>query len=398
MNYTKIFLDELNRELKENILPFWISKMTDNKNGGFYGRIDGNDVLHPEADKGIILNSRILWTFSAAYLYDKTKDYKKMADRAFHYIANHFLDKQNGGVFWLLDYKGTPKETKKQIYAQAFTIYSLAEYYKINKHRQVLEHAISIYHHIERYAYDQTHGGYFEAYNRKWELLKDLRLSDKDANEKKSMNTHLHLLEAYTNLYRVWRNKELLQKLEMLINDFIDHILDNSTFHFNLFFNDQWDVKSQTISYGHDIEGSWLLLEAALETKNSSLIEHIKSIAVKIADTTIAEGLDDDGAIIYEKHLSHIDFDRHWWPQAEAMVGFVNACQLTKDNKYLDYTIQLWNFIKNNIIDHKNGEWYFRVNRNGLPYKEEDKAGIWKCTYHNSRACIEIINRLKSLE
>ena len=391
----KKFIRELNSELSGNILPYWINNMVDHNNGGFYGQIDGDDSLHRNANKGIILNTRILWTFSAAYLFEPKKVYKDMADRAYHYIIKYFLDEKEGGMFWLLDSQGNPIELKKQVYAQAFVIYSLSEYYKISQNKEILDHAISIYQYIERKAFDVDNNGYFEAYTRDWKLLDDLRLSDKDANEKKSMNTHLHLLEAYTNLYRVWDNAELMDKLNSLINVFTNKILDDSTYHFNLFFDEKWNIKSHTVSYGHDIEGSWLLLEAAQATGQPELIKEIERNAIKMADVTIAEGLDNDGAVIYEKHPGHFNFDKHWWPQAEAMVGFVNAYQLTDRSEYLDRAIDVWNFVKKSIIDKKYGEWYFRVNRDGAPYTEEDKAGIWKCPYHNSRACIEIINRLK---
>jgi mannobiose 2-epimerase len=389
--------DEMSNEL-ENILDYWTRRTTDNDNRGFYGRIDGENQLIAQNPKGSILNSRILWTFSAAYRLKGDPGYLETATRAKVYLLNYFWDKESGGIFWMLDYKGVPIDSKKQIYSLAFSIYALAEFYRATKDVESLDYAIKLFHLIEKYSFDSELNGYLEAFSKDWKLLEDLRLSDKDANEKKTMNTHLHVLEAYTNLYRVWPDELLHKQLKNLIEVFIDKIIDNQTYSFKLFFDEQWVSKSSKISFGHDIEGSWLLYEAADVLKDKVLLSKVEKICLLMAEKVAQNGLDEDGALIYEAEQGKIvDFDKHWWPQAEAIVGFVNTWELTKDDNYLEKALNAWEFTKKKIIDKVNGEWYFRVNRDGIPYQEEDKVGPWKCPYHNGRMCMEIIERYQKM-
>lgn len=389
---------ELFNELTQNILPYWMHKMKDDANGGFYGRRDGFDVLEDQADKAIILNTRILWTFSHAIRragdVPDLLAYRAMADRAYKYINEYFIDKNHGGVFWMVDYKGNPVSTKKQIYAQAFAIYAFSEYYLATGEQAAFMKAIELYTLIEQHSFDTTHNGYLEAFDLQWNLLEDLRLSDKDANEKKTMNTHLHVLEAYTNLYRCWKDAGLKRQLTNLIHLFLDKIIDQN--HFQLFFDEQWNVKSKTVSFGHDIEGSWLLQEAAEVLHDETLIAITKKKAVAMVDVTIKEGLDVDGGLMNERHGDgSLDRDKHWWPQAEALVGLVNAWQLTKNNKYLLCAEKIWNFIDSHLIDLEKGEWHWRTDVAGKIVRSEEKAGPWKCPYHNGRAAMELLNRLQ---
>ena len=387
---------DLQEELVKGILPFWIIKMVDNVNGGFYGQINGNNLLLKDSPKGSILNARILWTFSACFRQLKDPLYLSTATRAKEYIINHFFDRQFGGTYWSLKPNGDPLDTKKQVYSQAFFIYALSEYHLATGDEQSKELAINLYELIEKYSYDKKLGGYFEAYNREWQLLEDLRLSDKDANEKKTMNTHLHILEAYTNLYRIWKDKRLSEQLRNLILDFTERIIDKKTSHLNLFFDENWICKSALTSYGHDIECSWLLFEAAIELGDELLLKKVKHLCLTIVDA-VGEGLQPDGSIIYEKDGStgHTDMDRHWWPQAEAVVGFFNAYEVTSDVKYLNQAVKTFNFIRNNLIDQANGEWFWSIKTDGSVNLKDDKAGFWKCPYHNGRMCLEIIRRIE---
>ncbi len=391
----EIFIRELDDELRRAILPYWMKRMVDKEHGGFYGQIDGNDQIRQSAPKGSVLNARILWTFSAAYNRYGEKEYLEMADRAYRYCIKHFINFENKGVYWLLDHKGSPLETKNQIYALGFMIYGLSEYYMATKNKQALEHAKMLFYSIEMHSFDPDLNGYFEAFDKDWVILEDLRLSEKDANEKKTMNTHLHILEAYTNLYRIWEDEKLRSQLNNLIEVFITKIIDQQTWHFKLFFNDEWTPRDNEISFGHDIEGSWLIQEAAEVLGDENIISESQSIAVKMVHAVYAQGFDQDGGLFNEqKPDGSIDTDKHWWPQAEAMVGLVNAYQDSEDPKYLDQALLTWEFIKDKTIDRTGGEWYFRVDKSGKPYTEEDKAGIWKCPYHNGRACLEILNRM----
>jgi len=395
LNYNLLGLkQQLKEELTHNILPFWMKKMPDAENGGFYGQIDGNDRIIADAPKGGILNARILWTFSAAYNSIKDPQYLEIASRAKDYIFNHFFDSEFGGTYWCLYYKGEPLDSKKQIYSQAFFIYALSEYYLASGDESCRNEAINLFGLIEKISFDREKNGYFEAYSRDWELLDDLRLSQKDANEKKTMNTHLHILEAYTNLYRIWKDDTLASQLKNLINIFLDKIVDSRSFHLNLFFNENWECMSSITSYGHDIESSWLLYEAALELHDPVLTEKTKEISLKIVEAA-KEGLHPDGSLIYEKDnaTGHTDFERHWWPQAEAVVGFYNAFELTGNSNYLLNVTECLDFIQSNLVDPVNGEWYWSIKADGTVNRDGDKAGFWKCPYHNGRMCLEILKR-----
>ncbi len=377
--------------LNDNILSFWSRKMVDPM-GGFYGRIDGQGKLHEQADKAVILNTRILWTYSAAYQITGNPKHKLMADRAYEYIAKYFIDFKNGGVFWSVDNQGQVVSDKKQTYAQAFAIYALSEYHKINEYKRAKDFCLRIFELMEEHTYDVLNNGYLEALSAQWGKLADVRLSDKDMNADKTMNTHLHVLEAYTNLYRIWPDQKLKGRLKNLIEVMLDRFV-NDQGHFNLFFTDKWELLSHEISFGHDIEGAWLLCEAAEVLGDEELIERVNQIAIKMTDAAL-KGLDTDGGLMNEAGPDGItDDDKHWWPQAEALVGLINAWQITGNEEYMVQMKRVWTFIRTYIMD-KDGEWHWKVNRHGDIDYQEDKAGPWKCPYHNGRAMIEIMNRL----
>ncbi|HEY5509121.1 MAG TPA: AGE family epimerase/isomerase [Paludibacter sp.] len=386
---------ELKEELTHNILPFWMDKMTDDKNGGYYGQMTGRDQLVPDAPKGGILNARILWTFSSAALALKNPLYTEYAKRAKDYAFEHFFDAENGGTYWMLKADGTPADTKKQIYSQAFFIYALVEYYRVTNDKACLDKAIELFDLIEKYSFDTELNGYFEAYSRDWVLLEDLRLSEKDANEKKTMNTHLHILEAYTNLYRVWDSPLLKKQLRNLIELFLDKIINPQTHHLDLFFDENWDCKSTLFSYGHDIEAAWLIDEAAVVLGDLEMLKRVHKVVGKVADAA-AEGVQPNGSIVNEKNSAtgHVDTNCDWWPQAEAMVGFFNAYELSKDESYAMKTLAAWEFVKANIVDTENGEWHWSVSATGKVDTNNDKAGFWKCPYHNGRMCLELFTRI----
>ncbi|MEO6229269.1 MAG: AGE family epimerase/isomerase [Ferruginibacter sp.] len=392
-----VYQNEVRDELNK-ILAYWTRNTHDALNGGFIGRIDENNLPHNDAPKGAVLNARILWSFSAGYQVTQNADHLYLARIAFEYFKTYFIDPEYGGVYWTVDAQGRPLETKKQIYAIAFAIYACSAFYIAGKNETAKETAIELYKSIEKYGFDENLTGYFEAFAKDWQPMKDLRLSEKDANEKKTMNTHLHVLEAYCNLYKIWPDKKLKVQIENLIKNFRDYIIDKKTGHLNLFFDENWNAKSGIISYGHDIEAAWLLLEAAETINNTSIIEETKKISVKIS-TAAARGLDSDGALWYEYDSisQHMNKEKHWWVQAEAMVGFLNHWQLTNDDIYLHRSLNAWNYTKEFIKDKVYGEWLWGRTGNGDIMTNQDKAGLWKCPYHNSRACIEIIKRLKKV-
>ena len=384
---------EMEQELA-SILSYWIKYTVDMNNGGFVGKIDHSNEIYPEAPKGSVLNSRILWTFSAAYNLTRNSEYLAIAQRAFHYLTQNFIDKDFGGVYWTVDHRGLPLDTKKQFYALSFAVYGLSEYFEASREEQAKTTAYKLYDDINRYSYDEKFGGYIEALTRDWKEIDDLRLSAKDANERKSMNTHLHILEAYANLYRVSPSPKLQKKLVELIQIFLDHIISKDSGHMHLFFNDEWKLRSHTVSYGHDVEAAWLIQEAAEILGDKSLVETVKRDSLRLANAAM-KGLDKDGGLWYEyePQTDHLIKQKHSWPQAEAMVGFFNAWQITGDIKYLEQSMKSWEFVKNHIHDKRCGEWYWGVHEDYSVMDNEDKVGIWKCPYHNSRACMEVLKR-----
>lgn len=381
--------------LMGNILPFWLEKTIDRENGGFYGRIDGHGVLHKEAEKGAILNARIFWTFSAAYRVLRKPEYLEAATRAKDYVIAHFYDKEFGGTYWSLDYLGQPKDTKKQFYAIGFMIYGLSEYARATGDKEALDYAIRLFDTIESHSFDRENNGYIEACTREWGEIADMRLSDFDANYPKSQNTHLHIIEPYTNLFRVWKDERLERALRNLINIFTDHILNPETHHLDLFFENDWTRGAGHLeSYGHDIECSWLMHEAALVLGDKDVLAKVEPVVQMVAKAS-EKGLNADGSMIHEANLDtgHVDDDLHWWVQAETVVGFFNIYQYFGDETALDKAERCWQYIKDNLIDRENGEWYWSRHADGTLNTDDDKAGFWKCPYHNGRMCLEIIER-----
>ena len=386
---------EMQEVLQQNILRFWLDKMQDRERGGFYGRIDGHEQLHAEAEKGAILNARILWAFSAAYRVLGEREYLEAAQRARQYLVAHFIDPDYGGVYWSVDCEGRPLDTKKQFYAIGFALYGLSEFVRATGDGEALEQAIALYRCIEEHALDHEYNGYIEAMTRDWQPIADMRLSELDANFPKSQNTHLHIIEPYTNLYRVWKSAELKASLRNLIDIFTDRILNPATHHLDLFFDMNWTRGAGALeSYGHDIECSWLIHEAALVLGDADVLKKVEPVVRMVAQAS-EKGLNADGSMVHEANLDtgYVDSDLHWWVQAEAVVGFFNLWQHFHDEAALEKANHCWQYIKDNLIDYENGEWYWSRHKDGRLNLDDDKAGFWKCPYHNSRMCLEIMER-----
>lgn len=423
MNEVQTMKQEMQDVLQNNILRFWLDKMQDQEHGGFYGRIDGTGILHPEAEKGAILNARILWSFSAAYRVLGNQEYLEAATRAKDYIIEHFIDPEYGGVYWSVDYQGNPLDTKKQFYAIGFAIYGLTEYARATDDREALDYALQLFDCIEEHAFDSEHNGYIEAMTRDWKPIADMRLSELDANFPKSQNTHLHIIEPYTNLLRCLKELQAKEScdyvpaigsvlpvgisvpietilcvegaLRNLIDIFTDKILNPETHHLDLFFEMDWTRGAGHLeSYGHDIECSWLMHEAALVLGDQKVLDKVEKVVREVAKAS-EKGLRPDGSMIHEANLDtgHVDDDLHWWVQAENVVGWYNLYQHFGDEDALKKAVRCWHYIKDNLIDYKNGEWFWSRHPDGSLNTVDDKAGFWKCPYHNSRMCLEIIER-----
>ena len=385
---------EVTGDLTRNILPYWSAKMVDNVNGGFYGRIDGNDKVYPEAEKGGILNARILWTYSSAYRVMGDTSYLRLAKRAKDYILAHFIDSQYGGAYMSLKADGTPSNTRKHVYTNAFFIYALAEYSRATGDKQALAEARKIFELFEKYAADKEYGGYYEVFSQDWQRIRERLIGESSEKDEKTMNTSLHVMEAFANLYRVSGDKVVGDRLRKMIEIFLDKIIDKKTSHLICFLDRQWNSTSTIDSYGHDIESSWLLLEAATLLNDKNLTERVKEAGLKIANAA-AEGYQPDGGMLTEKNYvtGQIRKQRSWWEQAETVVGYLNAFELTGDESYLNRSLKSWEFIKKYFVDTKNGAWFTNVSESGV--SGGDKAGPWICPYHNGRMCMEVIERVK---
>lgn len=389
------FRQEVEQTLHDNILRFWRERMADPARGGYFGRMTGEGAVEPDAPRGAVLCARILWAFAAAYRATGREEYRAEAERARDYLLDRFYDAQFGGVYWSLAADGSPLDTKKQIYALGFAVYGLSELARATGDRRALEYARQLFHTIEEHSFDRLRNGYFEAFTRDWQELDDMRLSAKDANERKTMNTHLHILEPYTNLYRVWRDDRLRERIRNLIEVFAERIYDPATHHLGLFFDEEWRRRDAGFSYGHDIEASWLLLEAALEIGDESLTARLMPVVRRIAEAA-AEGVRPDGSMVYECHADgRVDEERHWWVQAEQVVGQLWLWHYHGDEQAYERAAACWRYIRREIVDAEGGEWWWGVLPDGTKDRANDKAGFWKCPYHNTRMCLEAMALLR---
>jgi mannobiose 2-epimerase len=390
------------------ILDWWQEHGVDTAGDGFHGAadLDGNPV--PDAHRSCVLNARILWTFAAAANRTGDEAHRKIARRAFRVITEKFTDHEFGGFFMELTPDNTVANDIKHTYAQAFGMYALSKYYELAPSPGLLKTIQSTYSLLEEKTRDRKHPGYVEAFTRDWQPLEENRMADND--EPRSMNTHLHVLEAYAALYKVWQDEEVKDRLAGLLRLFIQKIIREDG-HLGIFFDEEFnetDSSRGICSFGHDIEASWLLLEAAEILGDEGIITEMQAISVKMANAVERVGVDKDGGLFLEsvRFGSHVRTNKHWWLQAENLVGFMNAFELTGERKYWETVKLTWDFIDKHVIDHERGEWYTKVNRLGIPflvepeddpspyYRNDWKIDPWKCPYHNGRAMMELADRI----
>jgi mannobiose 2-epimerase len=407
---TQSYSARIERELTGNILPFWIKYTVDHANGGFYGAVSNDLRVLNDVERSLVLCARILWTYAAAYRANPRPEYLEMAQHAYAYLTTRFYDEQHGGFYWTLDQHGAPINDRKQSYGQGFAIYGLTEYYLACGAPQALALAQETFKLLEQHAFDPAFGGYLESRSREWGVQSDMRLSDKEPNAAKSMNTMLHILEPYTNLVRAWPDAWPRRQLAGLLRVFLDHIVDPDTHATRLFYEPDWTVQGDHISYGHDIECAWLIWEAA-EVLNdpalgapldAALTERARLTSIAMAAAVAAQAVEPDGSLLYEASPRGIEIDdKHWWAQAEGMVGFYNAAQLLQAShpaaaeRFRGLALRLWDYIEEHHVDRQHGEWLKRLYRDGTPHPVSYKTGPWDCPYHHTRACLEMLRRLE---
>jgi mannobiose 2-epimerase len=388
---------EIASELEGNLLPFWRDRVFDHRRETFVAHMANDGTVRNDAPFGLILASRLLWTFAALSRRLGDPQDLELAWRAFEVLESSFRDREHGGYFWQVDVDGRPLDRSKKTYGQAFCIYALSELHLATNDAAPLEAALELFGRIERHAHDPEFGGYLEARAANWSETSNLQLSARDMVAAKSMNTHLHLLEAYTNLFTAIVDPRVARRLDELIGLFDRRIIrspERAT-HLDHFFDARWHRLSENRTYGHDIEASWLLCETASGRGEDDLGETVRRRAIQLARSTLAEGLDSGGGLSYEGIDGQVvNTDRDWWCQAEAVVGFWNAYQLTGEQTFADAAQKVWRFIQEHLVDCVNGEWFWRARADGSIDDSEPKVSEWKGPYHTVRMCLEMMRRL----
>lgn len=405
------YLSRFQREL-DQILGYWLKFSPERSGEGFYPAVNLQNQPVLTAHKSCVLNARILWTFSAAYMHRPAKELGQMARRAYHVVTNHFRDPELGGYYMELDAENQVVNNIKHTYAQAFVLYALCKYHESDPSGGIVHEIRDYFSFLEEKTKDPERPGYLEAFTREWQVLGSNRMADGD--EPRSMNTHLHILEAYAALYRVWQGDLVRERLTELIRLFMDRIIREDG-HLGIFFDESFTETAESrsfCSFGHDIEASWLLWEAAEILGDKGILSEIKPLVIRMTGAVLRSGVDRSGGLFLEsmRFGSHIRTNKHWWPQAETLVGFMNAFQLTGEKKYWDVVKETWEFIDRHVIDHEGGEWFTKVNRLGIPFLEEPvddpspyyrndwKIDPWKSPYHNGRAMMELVRRIGKVQ
>jgi mannobiose 2-epimerase len=384
-------VDEIKEHLIKDIIPFWQS-IKDDEFGGFYGEMDFDLNLYRKADKGCILNSRILWFFSNAYMTLSQNEYLVYAEHAYDFLRKAFYDQENGGVFWSVTYDGRPSDDTKHTYNQAFAVYGLASYYGVSKDREALALAYSLVDRIENNCKDEI--GYLEAFDRYFKPASNEKLSENGVMASRTMNTLLHVLEAYTELYRVDKSKVIANKMKWMLDLFADKVYNSNKERLEVFFDHQMNSLLDLNSYGHDIEASWLVDRSVELLDDPEYTAKITPITKALASHIHSVAMDED-SLYNECENGQVDTKKVWWVQTEAMLGFLNAYQKDPVQKeYLASVAKIWDFTKTYMIDRRKGsEWFFELYQDRTPIVTKEIVGPWKCPYHNGRMCFEVLNR-----
>lgn len=386
-----MFVTEIKEHLVNDLILFW-QGLKDEENGGFYGYLSYDLKLDKKAVKGCILNSRILWFFSNAYMLLGDPSLLESATHAYQFLKDYCVDNEFGGVFWSLAYDGTPEDTTKHTYNQAFSIYALASYYDASKNPEALEIAWKLYDLVESKCKDEY--GYLEAFTRNFEPEENDKLSENGVIAEKTMNTLLHVFEAYTELYRVTKEEKVAKQIRFMMDIIKDKVFNKEIGRQEVFFDKTWNSLIDLYSYGHDIETAWLV-DRGLEVLGDEAYTNMLSPITKIITENIYNRAYIDHSLVNESENGVVDTTRVWWVQAEAVVGFLNGYQKQGNKKFLDASEDIWNYIKEYFIDKRNGsEWFWSVKEDHTP-NEKPIVEPWKCPYHNGRMCFEVLRRMK---
>lgn len=389
-------------ELITNVLPFWSGLPVD-PNGGFHGAIGNDGSIDDTAERTAVLCARVLWAFSTVAQEFNHPEYLKIADHAWQYLREVLLDEEFGGLYWSAAADGSVVSDRKHSYAQSFGIYGLVAYAQASGKPEPMFLARELYDLLERHTRDAEHGGYIEATARDWSAIEDMRLSPRDLQAPKSMNTNLHVMEAYAALVRATGDEGVRTSLADLTGLMLDKVLAKNEGAFRLFFDLQWRPLTTAVSFGHDIEGAWLLTDAAQAVGDPELIARAEREAVNLAEAVLDHGLDGEGAVCYQyepgigHHHGTIDTTSHWWAQCEGMVGFLEAERITGHEHFRTAAEACWQVITTHHIDRVGGDWFKVLDADRNPIDAYPKAGPWECPYHHVRALLEVRRRLSAL-
>lgn len=400
--------DEMKEHLLGNIVPFW-RNLRDDDNGGWYGYMSYGLEVDKNAVKGCILNSRITWFFANVALCIRegliseddctahgytAEDVRKEAKHGYQFLKNNCLDKENGGIYWSLYADGTPEDTTKHTYNQAFCIYALSSYYEMFGDEEALDITFRLFSLIEEKCTDSI--GYLEAFTVDFKPESNEKLSENGVMAAKTMNTLLHVFEAYTQLYKVSKDKKVEEKLKWILDTFAEKLYNAEKHRQDVFFDENYNSIIDLHSYGHDIETAWLI-DRGTEILGDREYEKKLSVITKDLTAQIYKTAFNGHSLANECERGVVNTHRIWWVQAEAVIGFFNGWQKDNSkNEYLDAAMSQWEFIKEFVVDKRNGsEWFWEVDEEGKPYPDRPIVEPWKCPYHNGRMCMEIMIRAK---
>ena len=391
-----MMLEEVKAHLLNDIIPFW-KNLRDDEFGGYYGYMDYDLKVDKRAVKGCILNSRITWFFANAYTLLKDESLLEEAKHGFAFMKEHCMDKENGGIFWSMKYDGTPEDTTKHTYNQAFSIYALSSYYEATHDEEALAMAKELFHIIETKCTDEI--GYKEAFDKEFHEVENDKLSENGVIAEKTMNTLLHVFEAYTELYRVAKLPEVKERLEWIMDTFADKVYNPKLHRQEVFFDRNMNTILDLHSYGHDIETAWLM-DRGVEVLGEKKYEEKMTPITKDLTAEIYKVAFDGHSLANECEKGVVNVHRIWWVQAETGIGFLNGWQKDPSRtEYLDAAKSEWQFIKDHVMDKRQGsEWFWEVDQSGKPYEGRPIVEPWKCPYHNGRMCFEVIRRLEGKE
>ena len=391
-----MMLEEVKAHLLNDIIPFW-KNLRDDEFGGYYGYMDYDLKLDKKAVKGCILNSRITWFFANAYTLLKDESLLEEAKHGFAFMKEHCMDKENGGIFWSMKYDGTPEDTTKHTYNQAFSIYALSSYYEATHDEEALAMAKELFHIIETKCTDEI--GYKEAFDKEFHEVENDKLSENGVIAEKTMNTLLHVFEAYTELYRVAKLPEVKERLEWIMDTFADKVYNPKRHRQEVFFDRNMNTILDLHSYGHDIETAWLM-DRGVEVLGEKKYEEKMTPITKDLTAEIYKVAFDGHSLANECEKGVVNVHRIWWVQAETVIGFLNGWQKDPSRtEYLEAAKSEWQFIKDHVMDKRQGsEWFWEVDPSGKPYEGRPIVEPWKCPYHNGRMCFEVIRRLEGKE